>query len=447
MNKTKKKSKKILLVADKLIHPFQEFMRQKTSSGIVLLLCTVVALCWANSPWEDLYHTLWNTKLNIGLGDLSISKTLAHWIDDGLMAIFFFLVGLEIKREILSGELSTIKQATLPFIAAIGGMIVPALIYILFNYNQPSAAGWGIPMATDIAFALGILALLGNKIPLALKVFLTALAIVDDLGAVLVIALFYTNEINWINLFYAILVIGILISANRLGFRHAKIYAILGIILWFLFLKSGVHATIAGVLLAFTIPSRSRIDAKEFVETSRGLIDQFESTNIKAEVILNEKQQAAIEGLQHSCYAAEAPLQRLEHTLLPWVSFFIMPLFALANAGVSFHGDFTTIITSPVSLGIALGLIIGKQVGITLFIWLGIQLKLTTLPSGVTWRQIYGASWLAGIGFTMSIFISSLVFGDNPETLAVAKLGILIASLIAGVVGWFILKTSPKQLQ
>ncbi len=433
-----------MVIADKLVHPFQEFMRQKSSGGLVLLVCTLIALIWANSPWAHLYHQLWQTKLTIGFGNLILAKPLALWIDDGLMAVFFFLVGLEIKREILTGELSTIKQATLPFIAALGGMVVPAIIYTLFNHNQLTVAGWGIPMATDIAFALGVLALLGNRIPLALKVFLTALAIVDDLGAVLVIALFYTNEINWINLFYGIIIIGFLISANRLGFRHAKIYAILGILLWFVFLKSGIHATIAGVVLAFTIPSKSRINCKEFVETSNGLITQFENANNNATAILNEQQQAAIEGLQHSCYEAEAPLQRLENSLLPWVSFFIMPLFALANAGVSFHGDLSSLFTSPVSLGIASGLIFGKQIGISLFIWLGIKLKITTLPTGTTWRQIYGVSWLAGIGFTMSIFISSLVFGHSPETLAIAKLGILSASFIAGIVGWIILKTAPN---
>lgn len=430
--------------AERLLHPFQEFLHKEASGGILLLICTVVALLWANSPLAGGYNNLWQTNLTIGIGSFVLAKPLLLWINDGLMAIFFFVVGLEIKREVLVGELASFRQATLPVAAAIGGMVVPALIYVIFNFSDSGASGWGIPMATDIAFALGVLALLGKCAPLSLKVFLTALAIVDDIGAVLVIALFYTAEIAWVSLAIAAGFLFLLMIVNRLGVRHPLVYMILGIGLWVAFLKSGVHATIAGVLLAITIPSKARIDAQKFVTHSRAILNDFESASA-SQGDLNETQQAALQALETTVQYAEAPLQRIEHTLHPWVAYFIMPIFALANAGVTLGGEFSSAVTHPISLGIVAGLILGKQLGITSLVWLAVKSKLADLPSGLTWRQIYGASWLAGIGFTMSLFIAGLAFGDTPS-LSIAKVGILVASLIAGIVGWAILRsTKPSQ--
>ena len=424
--------------AERLMGPIQVFIHQETSGGILLLACAVLALIWANSPWSESYVSLWQTNFTVSLGAFVLSKPILLWINDGLMAIFFFVVGLEIKREVLVGELASLKQAALPFAAALGGMIFPAFIYLVFNRGSEGASGWGIPMATDIAFALGVLALLGNRAPLALKVFLTALAIVDDLGAVLVIALFYTAEITWASLGVAAVILGLLGLANLLGVRHPLVYAVLGLGLWVAFLKSGIHATIAGVLLAMTIPSRTRLNSMEFAARSRRILHSFEQATSGQEE-LTELQQSALSALETACEQAETPLQRLEHALHPWVSFFIMPVFALANAGIALGGDFLSLLGHPISLGITAGLLIGKQVGITAFVWLAVRTNLAELPQGVSWGQIYGASWLAGIGFTMSLFIAGLAFGDL-SALGSAKFGILTASLIAGVVGWFILR-------
>jgi len=437
----KKKLKIPPTTAEWLLSPFQNFLHQQTSGGIVLLAFTALALAWSNSIWADSYNQIWHTKLTMGYGAFELSKPLLLWINDGLMAIFFFVVGLEIKREVLAGELSTIRQASLPIMAAIGGMLVPALIYVLFNAGGEGKAGWGIPMATDIAFALGILALLGTRAPISLKIFLTALAIVDDLGAVLVIALFYTAEISWISLLVAFVVLVALVIINTLGVRNPLVYGLLGIVLWVAFLKSGVHATVAGVLLAMTIPSRSRINTDQFIGHSRIILDNFENAGKeKDQQRMNNDQQAALHVLEETVEHVEAPLYRLEHALHPWVAFFIMPIFALANAGVKLGNDFSSTLASPVSLGIILGLVFGKQIGITVFSWLAIKLKIADLPKGIEMRHIYGASCLAGIGFTMSLFISGLAFGETPP-LSIAKTSILIASVIAGILGWSILRS------
>lgn len=430
---------------ERLLSPFKEFLQQESSGGILLLVCTMAALLWANSPWAGSYNSLWQNKLTIGYGSFSLSKPLLLWINDGLMAIFFFVVGLEIKREVLTGELASFKKAALPMIAALGGMLAPALIYFALNRQGEGAPGWGIPMATDIAFALGVLALLGKRAPLGLKIFLTAVAIVDDIGAVLVIAIFYTEEIAWLSLAIAAGFLLILLVINRLGVRHPLVYVLLGIGLWLAFLESGVHATVAGVLLAMTIPSKARINTREFAKHARGLLEDFDRANqSKGESEMNESQQAALQTLETTIELAEAPLQRLEHTLHPWVSFFIMPLFALANAGVSLGGDFIGALAHPVSLGIILGLVIGKQIGILTFVWLAVKLKLAELPQGVSWMRLYGVSWLAGIGFTMSLFISGLAFGES-ALLGNAKVGILAASVIAGASGWAILRYTSSQ--
>ncbi|PKO12163.1 MAG: Na+/H+ antiporter NhaA [Chloroflexi bacterium HGW-Chloroflexi-10] len=429
--------------AERLLRPFQEFMHKEASGGILLLVFTVIALIWANSPFADRYVNLWQTQLTIGIGSFVLAKPLLLWINDGLMAVFFFVVGLEIKREVLVGELASLRQAALPLLAAVGGMLVPALIYAAFNSGKAGASGWGIPMATDIAFALGVMALLGKRAPLPLKIFLTALAIVDDIGAVLVIALFYTAEISWLSLAAAAVFLILLVIVNRLGVRHPLVYTILGIGLWVAFLKSGIHATVAGVLLAMTIPTKARIKSKEFVKHGRVVLGDFERAEDGLDTT-NGNQQAALQELETIVKRTSAPLQRMEHALHPWVAFFIMPVFAFANAGVAFGDEFVSAFTNPITLGVVAGLVIGKQVGITAFAWLAVKGKLADLPVGVTWLQIYGASCLAGIGFTMSLFIAGLAFGDSPA-LSTAKVGILAASLIAGFLGWIILRNSPQK--
>ncbi|MDZ7845182.1 MAG: Na+/H+ antiporter NhaA [Anaerolineales bacterium] len=424
--------------AERLLYPFQEFLHQEASGGILLLICTGIALLWANSPFSGSYHQLWQTKMTLGVNGFILNKPLLLWINDGLMAVFFFVVGLEIKRELLVGELASARKAALPLASALGGILVPALIYLLFNPSGPGRAGWGIPMATDIAFALGVLVLLGKRIPLSLKVFLTALAIVDDIAAVLVIALFYTAEIAWINLAAAAGLMILLLIINRLGVHHPLVYALLGIGLWLAFLTSGVHATVAGVLLALTIPARARSAPREFAIHSRAILNEFENACEDGENITKE-QHGALQALEKTAKNAEAPLQRLEHTLHPWVAFFIMPVFALANAGVTIGADFSSAAAHPISLGIVAGLILGKQIGITSFAWMAVKTRLAELPRGISWRLIYGASWLAGIGFTMSLFIASLAF-DDPAYLYISKVGILMASLFSGITGWAILR-------
>ncbi|HUF00297.1 MAG TPA: Na+/H+ antiporter NhaA [Anaerolineales bacterium] len=428
--------------AEKLLSPLQAFLQREASSGILLLTATIIALLWANSLWSESYYSFWENKLTFGYGEYELSKPLLLWINDGLMAIFFFVVGLEIKREVLIGELASFRKAALPLAAAIGGMVFPALIYTAFNYNGAGSSGWGIPMATDIAFALGVLALLGKGVPISLKVFLTAAAVVDDLGAVLIIALFYTTDIAWISLGIAAVFLVLLIICNMLGVRNPIVYSVLGIGLWLAFLQSGVHATVAGVLLAMTIPAQARINDEEFVKHSRSVLNEFEKTD-EGDEYLSSTQRSAVRTLEELAEHAQTPLQRLEHDLHPWVAFAIMPIFALANAGVALGGDFLSSVTSPISLGVIFGLIIGKQIGITLFSWLVVKSKLADLPERVNWRHIYGVSWLAGIGFTMSLFISALAFGVSPA-LETAKSGILLASLIAGIVGFLLLRGASQ---
>jgi NhaA family Na+:H+ antiporter len=424
-----------LTPANPLVSLFQRFFRMEAASGILLIISAVIAMTWANSPWAAGYTELWQTKFTIGLGEFGLSKPLLLWINDGLMAIFFFVVGLEIKREVQVGELSSVRQAVLPIAAAVGGMVVPALIYIGFNSGLESVRGWGIPMATDIAFALGILALVGSRAPVSLKIFLTALAIVDDIGAVLVIALFYTAEIAYLSLAVAGGFLALLVIANRLSIRHPIIYVILGVGLWVAFLKSGIHATVAGVLLAMTIPSKSFMDTGAFVRQGRYYLDRIENCCLPGSFSQTTKdQRAAIRALEANSQKVESPLHRLEHALHPWVAFAIMPIFALANAGVTLQGDWS-LLASPVALGIIAGLVAGKPLGIMLAVWLVVKTKLAVMPTGAGWRQVFGVSALAGIGFTMSLFVAGLAFGDTP-LLDTAKFGILSASLLAGLIGW-----------
>jgi len=425
-----------------LTYPIQEFLHQQASGGILLIIATVIALAWANSPFSESYHHLWHTYIKIDVGGIGLNYSLHHWINDGLMVIFFFVVGLEIKRELLVGELSSAKKAALPIAAALGGMIFPALIYTMFNLGSEGASGWGIPMATDIAFVVGILALLGNRVPLALKIFILALAIVDDLGAVLVIAIFYTSNISLTSLMIAGGLIVLLIAMNRLGVRNLLVYTFVGIALWLAFLKSGVHATVAGVLLAFTIPVSSRINTMKFKKETESLIKDFDNAGEHGEdVLTNSERLSIVDQIENNCEKILTPLQRFEHGLHPWVSFFIMPVFALANAGVAVSDELGSALTHPVSIGIILGLFIGKQIGIFGFSYLAVKLKLASEPEGVSWKKIYAASVLAGIGFTMSLFIANLAFSSE-ELLNISKVGILTGSLLSGIVGFIILKSA-----
>lgn len=425
---------------EKILSPIQEFMHAETSGGIILIICTIIALIWANSPFADSYHHLWHTYLTFDFGGYVLKHSLHHWINDGLMVIFFFVVGLEIKRELLVGELSSAKKAALPVAGALGGMILPALIYFYFNGGKEGAAGWGIPMATDIAFVVGIMALLGPKFPFSLKIFILALAIVDDIGAVLVIAIFYTAEISITALIIGAAIILLLIVFNRLGVRSLIVYTIMGIALWLAFLESGVHATVAGVLLAFTIPVSSRINTRKFTTETKQLLDEFEKSGEHGEnVLTNEKRLTLVQSIEGNCEKILTPLQRFEHLLHPWVAFFIMPVFALANAGVTIGSGFADALTNPISIGIILGLFLGKQFGIFGFSLLAIKLGLASKPEGVNYTKMYGAGILAGIGFTMSLFIANLAF-PTEELLNIAKVGVLTASLIAGIVGFIVVK-------
>ncbi|HEX2249170.1 MAG TPA: Na+/H+ antiporter NhaA [Gemmatimonadales bacterium] len=429
---------------ERVLAPFQRFAQTESSSGLVLLACTAIALVWANSPWAASYEHLWETELTLSLGPWSGRMTLHHLINDGLMAVFFFLVGLEIKREMLAGELASARQAALPIAGALGGMIVPALVYASLNAGTSGEPGWGVPMATDIAFALGVLALLGDRVPVGVRVFLAALAIVDDIGAVLVIAVFYSGGIALGPLSFAGALVLLALGANLAGVRRPWAYAAIGLVLWGAVISSGIHATIAGVLLAMTIPARTRIDEARFLSRARSALSRFETAHEPGASPLNDPEhQAAVQQLERLAEQLQPPLLRLEHALHGIVAFGIMPLFALANAGVPLGlgglggGD-----GRAVALGVALGLLVGKPVGITLLAWAAVRFGLASLPQAVTWRSIAGAGLLGGIGFTMALFIAALAFSGEPELLVSAKLGILGASLIAGLAGWLVLRGS-----
>ena len=417
---------------------FQRFFRTETVGGVVLLAFAIAALILANSALEPLYRALWETRVSIGLGERALALTLHQWINDGFMAIFFLLVGLEIKRELLAGELASVKQAALPIAAALGGMVVPAALYWSFNPSGPSAAGWGIPMATDIAFALGALALIAPHAPVGIKVFLTALAIVDDMGAVLVIAVFYSGDIAWSALAVAGGVCGILITLNLTGVIKLWPYLIGGIVLWYFVHESGIHATIAGVALAMTIPSRTRLNAVEFSREARSWLDRFDRTETGDLLVLTSKgQQESLFALERASEGVAAPILRLEHRLHSFTAFVVMPLFAFANAGVQIGGP---IAHQSIALGVIAGLLIGKPVGIMGACFLAVKAGLAKLPEGANWGSLLGAACLAGIGFTMSLFIAMLAF-DDADLINTAKLAILGASLVAGLTATIVLNT------
>lgn len=428
-----------------IISPFQTFMRDQVTASVILIFCTIFALIIAHSGFATDYNDLLETKFGFFLNEWSFQKTIHHWINDGLMAIFFFILGLEIKREILAGDLKTRERAIPVLAAAVGGMLFPAIIYLLFNYQTVSQHGWGIPMATDTAFAVGVLALLRNHIPKALLAFLAALAIIDDIGAILVIAIVYTKTIDMSFLILAGALLGLLIAFNMLGIRRPTVYLIVGGVIWYAMLESGVHATIAGILVAFTVPARPQKDKRWFLSRVREYLRELE--NIEAEKsntnpILGEgEQHAVLEGVEDTARQTTTPLQRWESGLEHPVALFVLPVFALANAGVAVSMQtFTGLFTHPLSLGIILALVLGKTTGISLFGWLMLKLGWGQLPTGMTMRHLVGIGLLGGVGFTMSLFISGLSFASLPELTVIAKTSILLASLIAGISGFLWLR-------
>jgi NhaA family Na+:H+ antiporter len=423
---------------EKILAPVSGFIHLEYTSGIVLLGCVLAAILWSNFDHKS-YEHVWEIMLSIGFDQFELSKPLHIWINDGLMAIFFFVIGLELKREFIAGELSTVKKASLPMMAAIGGMVVPALIYFAINHNNQAVHGWGIPMATDIAFALGLLAMAGKGVPSSVKVFLSALAVADDLGAVLVIAIFYTSDLHFGVLGIAGIFLVILIAGNAIGVRSSAFYLLFGICVWVCFYFSGVHATIAGVLVAFTVPAVTRISERKYSNTLRELSDKFDQEIPNNTTLLTPNQYYIIYEVKELSLAAETPLQKIEHNIHPWMAFVIMPVFALANAGIIIGADFFTAIQNPVTFGIMGGLLAGKFVGILLFTWFMVKIGGALLPAGANWAHVIGVALLAGVGFTMSLFISGLAF-TNMEFVTQAKYGILLASVIAGVAGLLVLK-------
>lgn len=419
-------------LSERLVRPAQAFVHTEVSGGIVLLAATVVAIAWANSPWDDAYHDLWHAHLSLDFNLFRIDETLGHFVNDGLMAIFFFVVGLEIKRELVEGELASPRRAALPAAAALGGMVVPALIYFAWNAGGEGQHGWGIPMATDIAFALGALALLGSRVPFGLKVFLLALAIVDDLGAIAVIAIFYTDDLSLEALAWAAAALALILAVRRAGVRSVDVYFVLGALLWVAVLKSGIHATIAGVILAALTPARPYSARAAFDEHAQDLLDRFRAAQAADD---HEREQYLLKEMEWLARGAESPLDRLERVLHPWVSYLIVPIFALANAGLIIDSDaLRAAAESPVTMGIIMGLVLGKVTGITAFAWIAVRLGWAALPAGVRWLDMVGAGLLAGIGFTVSLFITGLAF-DEASLVAEAKMGILGASVAAGALG------------
>lgn len=423
--------------------PFEKFVKIGSFSGILLMITTVVALVWANSPWGYTYHEIWDFKVGFSTEFFSLKKPLILWINDGLMAIFFFLIGLEIKREVLIGELNSIKKMSFPLAGALGGIAIPVLMFFLLNENPETAKGWGIPMATDIAFTLAILKLLGNRVPLSIKIFLTAFAIVDDIGAVLVIAVFYSSDINLTMIGIGLGLIAILYVASFRGYFSKFLMIAVGVISWFLFLKSGIHPTIAGILVAFSVPVSQKIHTEDFISGLEEIVGNIKKATIMKKPILSAEQIEYVDDLQDWTDKYQSPLQHMEHELHDWVAFFIIPLFALANAGVVFSS--TADLDLALSINIALSLVIGKGIGVTLFVFLTEKLKLITIPPEITKGQIIGVAFLAGVGFTMSIFIAGLGFGSQYEYIESAKMGILGGSLVAGLLGYLILRFTGKE--
>lgn len=425
--------------------PFQKFVKIESFSGILLLFATILALAWANSPYGDVYREIWQYDIGIVTQTFEFKKPLILWINDGLMAIFFFLIGLEIKRELLIGELNSPKKIAFPLVGAIGGMLVPVIFFLVLNQNPETTKGWGIPMATDIAFSLAILNVLGNRVPLSLKVFLTAFAIVDDIGAVLVIALFYSGSINITLLLIALVMLAFLYFLSFKGYYSRFLVFFLGVIIWFLFLKSGIHPTVAGILLAFSVPIRQKIDTSTFLEQLENVYNDIKSASVLKKPILSTEQIQHIDDLEDWSSKFQSPLQHLEHNLHGWVAYFIIPIFALANAGVLISG--TENLEIALVTNIIICLVLGKGIGISLIVLLAKKIKLIEVPSEISFKHILGVSFIAGIGFTMAIFIASLAFATTPEFIDSAKIGILIGSFISAIIGYVILNSTSSKIQ
>lgn len=422
-----------------LLNPVQKFINAESFSGVLLFFVTILALILSNSPLRGPFESLWQYEIGIKSDNFTLVKPLILWINDGLMAIFFFLIGLEIKREILLGELNSVKKASLPVFAAIGGILIPLLFYILLNNNSETANGWGIPMATDIAFTLAILRLLGNRVPLSLKIFLTAFAIIDDIGAVMVIALFYSGNIAWNLLLYAAILLAILYLLSYLKIHSKFLLLIFGAIVWFLFLKAGIHPTIAGILLAFAVPVRQKINEFAFVEGLRNITSRMtDDSNTNILPVLTNNQIEEIDNIEECIRKVQSPLQQLESRLHDWVAYLIMPVFALSNAGINLSDGSN--IDIALAINIAVSLFLGKAIGVSLFSYLSIRLNISSLPDNVRFNQVIGIAILAGVGFTMSLFIGGLAFGSNMVFLSSAKIGIIAGSVISGITGYLLLR-------
>ncbi len=431
---------------DALVVPLKRtFSEHALVGGGLLLAATVAALVWANSPGAAAYHALWNAEVTIGTEALHLEKSLLHWVNDALMALFFFHVGLEIKYEVIAGELSSLRRLLLPLIAALGGMVVPSLLYTAVNVGGPLADGWGMTMATDIAFALGLFAVLGDRVPGGLKVFLTALAIVDDIGSILVIAVFYSEGVAVWLLGVAALLLLASFGLNRLGVRSSVAYGVVGALVWLCFLKSGVHATLAAVLMAMTIPARTRLDADAFGARLRHILERWRKAPDPAPRLLSREQQQLVDAMADAVEKGTAPLQRFMEGLAPVVSFVVLPVFALANAGVSLSGAQLSAVPATLWAGVALGLVVGKPVGIVGAAWLATKLGLADLPDGVRPVHLIGTGLVAGVGFTMSLFIAGLAFAD-PVVQQGSRLAVLGSSAVAGVAGCLVLwRAAPAE--
>lgn len=428
-------------IAREVLLPAQPFIHTAGKSSIVLLAAAIIALAWANSPWKESYFTFWGTEISIDLGFLHIAETLRDWVNDALMAIFFFVVGLEVKHEIVRGELSNPRHALLPLMAALGGMIVPAALFISLNLGGSGFSGWGIPMATDIAFALGVLAMLGTRLPAEARIFLLALAIADDIGAILVIAVFYTEHLSLLALGLGALLLGLTFAMNRLGVRNISLYIVVGALFWLAVLESGVHATIAGVLLGILTPAHPYFGIHMFEQAIQQLVGQFrEAVHSEDE----EKAETILGQMEELVAGTESPVERLERQISPWTSYLVLPIFALANAGLTLSGNVAgEALSSPVTLGILLGLVVGKPVGIIGFVWIAHRLRIASLPTGMRWSHVLGIGMLAGIGFTVSLFVTELAFSHSPLS-AEAKIGVLLASVIAGLAGYVFLLVATR---
>ena len=431
---------------DRLLKPIDSFIHDQAAAGLVLFISTAVALFIANSQWGDAYRHFWHYPISLSVGGFTVARDLHHVINDGLMAIFFFVVALELKREFVGGELSELRNATLPFAAAVGGMLFPALIYLFtVGANTPEMVGWGIPMGTDTAFVLGMLAILGKRVPAAIKVFFITVAVADDIGAVSVIAFFYTSDISMQNLLLGGVFMVTLVVMNLLGVRSVLAYGLVGIGgLWLAFLLSGVHATVAGVLAALAIPARTKMSEATYPQRLRELADEFTNLPNAPGNVISADQQYLIRKVKRFSTYAETPLQRLEQGLHPWVAYLVLPLFALANAGIELPSSIFSSFESTVTLGVFLGLVLGKPLGLLGMSWLFVKLRLGRLGEGVHWGHMLGISVMSGVGFTMAVFINELAFDGGPAQ-EHAKLGILFASLVAGILGFTILRMAkPK---